>query len=678
MPTRSAAGPPPRTCSRRAPAAPRTRPAAANEAGGVTADVVLPGTPNFLAKYVNGADVGSSGVFEAADGAVGMGTTTPFDRLHVRYDNNTGDFTGLAVQNMNGGALAYSGMLFYDHTNALTQFQGYNNSTHEYRINNIARVSPGGAFNGSINFMIGGISRFYVSPTTVGIGTTSPSPSANLDVSNAISGSGTTNVNVTTYSANPFGPNLIGKKARGTPGAPTAVLNNDALLDLSANGYGATGFAGVNSASISMRASENWTNTAQGSIMNFSTTANGTTAPTTRMTIGANGNVGIGVFGAQASLEVSNANGASGAGTMLASTFTNAGSSQFVGRRARGTGIAPTAVQSGDNLVGFLGQGYGTTGFSSGPRGGMFVSAAENWTDAAQGTRLHFLTTATGTNTQQTRMTIAANGDIGIGTTTPSATVEAVRDGDVAVVGATSYGDGCCAGFVARMARGTAAAPAAVQLGDPLALFPGDGYGATDFSSEAGGMVIIAAENWTDTAQGTAVAFTTTPLGSTEDAAHMVIMPDGNVGIGTFTDDHRRLPTSCRYSATSGLARPAPTAASRISPAPASPARCSSDRRFKKDITPFGHVLDQLTALQPVHYFWRAAEFPDSALRRRPRLRPDRAGRRAGAARARRHQRRRLQGGGLQRAAAAHHPGRQGTQGGERRARSSASPRSTH
>ncbi len=114
---------------------------------------MLPGTPNFLAKYVNGADVGNSGVFEAADGAVGMGTTTPLDRLHVRYDNNTGDFTGLAVQNTNGGAFAYSGMLFYDHTNALTQFQGYNNATHEYRINNIARVSPGGAFNGSINFM---------------------------------------------------------------------------------------------------------------------------------------------------------------------------------------------------------------------------------------------------------------------------------------------------------------------------------------------------------------------------------------------------------------------------------------------------------------------------------------------------------------------------------------------
>ena len=38
---------------------------------------------------------------------------------------------------------------------------------------------------------------------------------------------------------------------------------------------------------------------------------------------------------------------------------------------------------------------------------------------------------------------------------------------------------------------------------------------------------------------------------------------------------------------------------------------CASDRRFKKDITPFGPVLGQLSALQPVHYFWRAAEFPE-------------------------------------------------------------------
>src|SRR5262249_55221313 len=38
---------------------------------------------------------------------------------------------------------------------ALGQFQGFNNSTHEYRINNIAS-------GGTINFMLGGTSRFLV------------------------------------------------------------------------------------------------------------------------------------------------------------------------------------------------------------------------------------------------------------------------------------------------------------------------------------------------------------------------------------------------------------------------------------------------------------------------------------------------------------------------------------
>jgi len=32
---------------------------------------------------------------------------------------------------------------------------------------------------------------------------------------------------------------------------------------------------------------------------------------------------------------------------------------------------------------------------------------------------------------------------------------------------------------------------------------------------------------------------------------------------------------------------------------------------LKNDITPFGAVLDRIAALQPVHYFWRAEEFPE-------------------------------------------------------------------
>ena len=172
----------------------------------VAANLVLGGTTNFLAKYVNAADVGNSGVFENATGAVGLGTTIPADRLHVRFTNTIGTNTGLAVQNLGNNATSFSGMLFYDQNSELAQFQGFNNFTHEYRINNIARVSPGGVsvYNGSINFMTGSTSRFVVASTgNIGIGTTTPS--ALLEVSNAVPG-GPANMWMTSYTnaVNPY------------------------------------------------------------------------------------------------------------------------------------------------------------------------------------------------------------------------------------------------------------------------------------------------------------------------------------------------------------------------------------------------------------------------------------------------------------------------------------------
>jgi hypothetical protein len=592
---------------------PATRSAtAADQPTPPSANLILPGTPNVLAKYVNAGDVGDSAVYESG-GRVGIGTTGPADLFHVRFTNTNGTLTGMAVQNLGNTATSYSGTLFYDQNGLLGQFQGFNNVTHEYRINNVARNAVTTNFDGSINFMIGGISKFYVSPVTVGIGTTLPSPTANLDVSNAVSGSGTTNVNVTTYSANGFGPNLIGRKARGTQSAPTAVLNNDALLLLSGNGHGATAFAAANSASIAMRTSEDWTDAAQGSYMSFSTTANGTTTPITRLTINQNGNVGIGVFGAQAGLEVSNSNGASGAGTMMATTFANAGTSLLIGRRARGTGIAPTAVQNGDNLAGFLASGYGATTFS-GTRGGMFVQAAETWTDAAQGTRLNFNTTIPGSTATGTRMTLDPFGNLGIGTSGPQAALEIVRQGGAEFL-ATTYSGASDSGefnVVTRTARGTPAAPAAVQAGDELGGFAATGYGTTGFGEFAAGFAVFAAENWTDAAQGAGLVFGTTPLGSNEAQITMVTLPNGNVGIGQpVTTDFPALTDRLEVFGNIRVGTTGTNGCLKDFGGNPLAGTCASDLRLKRDITPFGSVLGQLTALQPVNYFWRAAEFPD-------------------------------------------------------------------
>ena len=99
--------------------------------------------------------------------------------------------------------------------------------------------------------------------------------------------------------------------------------------------------------------------------MNLSTITVGTNVPQVRMTVNSNGNVGIGTGGPTANLEVSNANNTAPFGTVLTTSFTGTtpAGALFVGRKARGTSAAPTAVQNGDSLVSFLGQGYGATAF---------------------------------------------------------------------------------------------------------------------------------------------------------------------------------------------------------------------------------------------------------------------------------------------------------------------------
>ncbi len=117
---------------------------------------VSTGTANFIGKFTNAVDLTSSVLFENSN-RIGLGTTTPLDVLHSRFTNSDGTLTGLAVQNLGNTSASYSGMLFYDQFGALGQFQGFNNVTHEYRINNIATGA-------SINFMLGSQSRLRVRP----------------------------------------------------------------------------------------------------------------------------------------------------------------------------------------------------------------------------------------------------------------------------------------------------------------------------------------------------------------------------------------------------------------------------------------------------------------------------------------------------------------------------------
>lgn len=115
----------------------------------------------------------------------------------------------------------------------------------------------------------------------------------------------------------------------------------------------------------------------------------------------------------------------------------------WIGRRARGTAAAPTALQSGDVITQFGASGRGATNYGV---GGFFqFRAMENWSDTGHGTAIAFNTVTNTTTAPAEAMRIDHNGNVGIGTATPQArlhvaggsSVPSGQVGTFAVTGAT-------------------------------------------------------------------------------------------------------------------------------------------------------------------------------------------------------------------------------------------------
>jgi hypothetical protein len=85
-----------------------------------------------------------------------------------------------------------------------------------------------------------------------------------------------------------------------------------------------------------------------------------------------------------------------------------------------------------------------------------------------------------------------------------------------------------------RRANGTAASPTALAADNLMLLTGARGYGATGYSATSKASInMYASEAWSDTAQGTYIAFNTTANTTTTLAEKMRIDNAGNVGIGT-------------------------------------------------------------------------------------------------------------------------------------------------
>jgi hypothetical protein len=132
---------------------------------------------------------------------------------------------------------------------------------------------------------------------------------------------------------------------------------------------------------------------------------------------------------------------------------------------------------------------------------------------------------------------IRPSGNVGIGTTQPLHKLMIVDESN-APIGIYEYNDFDGANIRGYRARGSVAAPAAIQLNDPIIRLSAFGYTGANFV-QRGQIGIEAAENWTGAANGTQIVFRTTLNGTTAPVERVRIANYGHVGIGTTTPNYR-------------------------------------------------------------------------------------------------------------------------------------------
>jgi hypothetical protein len=112
-------------------------------------------------------------------------------------------------------------------------------------------------------------------------------------------------------------------------------------------------------------------------------------------------------------------------------------------------------------------------------------------------------------------------------------------DANSASVISDSYGTGIASIFAGRLARGTAASPTAIQSGDIIAAFQGQGRAPGGYNI-SGSVNVVASENWTASAQGAAISFRANASGTIGFPPQIALF-DGALGCqlqGTKTNDN--------------------------------------------------------------------------------------------------------------------------------------------
>ena len=219
--------------------------------------------------------------------------------------------------------------------------------------------------------------------------------------------------------------------------------------------------------------------------------------------------------------------GANTAATGAFTTLTTSSTAIASGNIVAASGTASTSTTTGALVV----AGTGGIGIGGNINAGVFNTSLHN----IKGNLL--LGQGSVVDSADSILTINLNTDTPI---VSNATVHmSATTNKNAIYGADSFGTGVLSLVVGRHARGTSTSPTAVQAFDNIAGYYGRGYGATGYvaaGTPAAGLVVQAAENYTDSAQGATLNLLIVPTGSITSTLGMSISgASGNVLIPSTT-----------------------------------------------------------------------------------------------------------------------------------------------
>lgn len=147
-----------------------------------------------------------------------------------------------------------------------------------------------GTVNASAGYYVGGVSSLTIANLTLNnTGSATPAPLAGPVMQLVSNAGGQAGVQLTSFAGT---PSIYTQYANGTPSAPTVVTNGQRLNQIIAQGYTGSAYSG-NTGIIDFISTQAWTTAANGTGLEFRTTANGATANSVTMALGTGGNGGL-------------------------------------------------------------------------------------------------------------------------------------------------------------------------------------------------------------------------------------------------------------------------------------------------------------------------------------------------------------------------------------------------